>query len=1513
MAAADAVPEEMLTEPVRMNPMLARQGKKIKEKTEGLGDPVLGAVEAAAQIGTGLAAIPLASVYGTYKDITSRKPGDPYSGQEAGRKAFDEAAQAMTYQPRTETGKSYAEDVGAAFEASKIPPFMGEMGAVHSIPKAGKLLMENAAERDPYFAGVGGAQRGVVKATGEDKLALKTARKLKLSGVEPEAIAARTGWVQDAKGRWQFEGKPETAATAAEMVLDPLNYLPVIGKAPAAARAVGRAASQIANAELVGRSGLSGQRGAITYHGTPHRFPPTANNPLGEFDASKIGTGEGAQAYGHGLYLAENPGVAKGYQKDVTRKLFDTNSILGWGEGRVQLNPGDSGMLFKYARGTLPPIEAAKKLKINAGSAGAYSDETIADAITKIREQTKGNLYKVDLPDEQIAKMLDWDKPLSKQSAEVQAAFKLLDMGGTPAWDEITGINLYNQLAGRLNVRNPSPMSGSEAASDFLKKAGIPGIKYLDQGSRAGGSGTSNFVVFDPALMNILERDGVTAPAPQAPMAAPQAPGEMLGAPPKEPAAALEAAPVPVAAEAPAPAPQAPMAAPQAPGEMLGAPPQAAAPTAPPAPAPVPPAPPPQGTGVELGRGDVAQHSLMAERGERGMTESSIITAPERERIRAAGQEFNVPMTEIEAQVRARKMAHPAEDGWEPLEFNRAVSDKKGGYEIEYKGVPYSFEKDATGKILEPGTPEHAAKVDELANKVTSEITDIYDRVLAGDAAAEKIIRQAGWYKVMRSRLRQEFGGLGDLFADLLGAMSPNTPVRENWKNAIDMLRRASRGDFDEIMPKWEEWATNAEKKERAIEDWFTPIVTEREQRAKAAKQALEAFETEKKDAGAKRAQILADPEYKALLAASKEAATLATKKAIKALPEFTTLLKEVKAARKLPKELIPLKEAGPKYGFNGQNGVRAMVDLWRKVKDPMPDIGRGGTAPKALNFSGNLIGLTNKATIDVWAARLLQRLADKLRIPSAAEGAVKGNRLSTGASTDQFGFGQDVFEKAAERIRNDPRLAQDELLASMNPDDLQAVVWFKEKELWTKNNWTSAAGEGGSFEFESDLAGIKDQAEVNRLRKIADSSIAATDAQKAAAAGRIEDLTARKVDLQAKKAEVEGTRQKNRLDKDIKDINNQISRQKAIIKKPSQAENLAGRQAAMGELEAMQRPLERYVGGVSTETAGYVPTDPEMAATADKLRQAAYKSDDGATVMASKVLSTEGRYGAPERSFDLELVVKDGYDPHPLLQETFQTAMDRNQDAAMLSRVLRHDEEPNLMQHRPGLEIYFRDAKAIDELQPILDQLKKEGINAYTVAVDGRRSVAALRGEMPPAVGVRIQTVPEYEQRFGVFDWSKLTNKAMADQMEMRAMKMERVAQRLMRQVKGITEAQQLWYDTEVRFKNEYKERINEIATGATAGKQAQAGTRVWKGRPIREGVDSANTWAKESDAGTQTGEVQRGDGPGANQPKVEGAYKVPASIEEFAADAKAGKVKVGDTVIKPDGARITLTRLPE
>ena len=151
------------------------------------------------------------------------------------------------------------------------------------------------------------------------------------------------------------------------------------------------------------------------------------------------------------------------------------------------------------------------------------------------------------------------------------------------------------------------------------------------------------------------------------------------------------------------------------------------------------------------------------------------------------------------------------------------------------------------------------------------------------------------------------------------------------------------------------------------------------------------------------------------------------------------------------------LRDNGKNFGTDAKVGLMmdAFAGTFRNVKE--------GDAPKARNFSGNLAGTTNAATIDVWAARFLNRMADKKRVPTVAEAGVKG-KFAAGAetvgdaSTGQFGFGQDVFKKAADEL-------------NMSPDDLQAVVWFAEKEHWTKNNWTSVAGEGGSVEQQLDNA----------------------------------------------------------------------------------------------------------------------------------------------------------------------------------------------------------------------------------------------------------------------------------------------------------------------------------------------------------------------------------------------------------------------------------------------------------
>jgi hypothetical protein len=251
---------------------------------------------------------------------------------------------------------------------------------------------------------------------------------------------------------------------------------------------------------------MNKEAGAIVWHGSPHKFD--------KFDSSKIGTGEGAQAYGHGLYLAENPKVAEEYAGKLSKKFVDIDGFnpsaqdqaildrLSARANSVQYGGGQSAAwddlqsILRY--GNDVEKAAAKNIENNAGFLGG-----------KLRTSDQGSLYKVDLPDEHIAKMLDWDRPLSGQAPEVQKALQTHGIGGSSAWDDITGFNLINQLGKRLD-----PSNTSVAASKALAAKGIPGIRYLDGGSRGAGAGSSNYVVFpgNENILQILERNGKAIP-----------------------------------------------------------------------------------------------------------------------------------------------------------------------------------------------------------------------------------------------------------------------------------------------------------------------------------------------------------------------------------------------------------------------------------------------------------------------------------------------------------------------------------------------------------------------------------------------------------------------------------------------------------------------------------------------------------------------------------------------------------------------------------------------------------------------------------------------------------------------------------------------------------------------------------------------------------------------------------------------------------------------------------------
>ena len=59
-------------------------------------------------------------------------------------------------------------------------------------------------------------------------------------------------------------------------------------------------------------------------------------------------------------------------------------------------------------------------------------------------------------------------------------------------------------------AKSKNAASNDSIAAQMLRDAGIPGIRYLDGGSRGTGAGTSNFVIFpgNEGMLKILERNG---------------------------------------------------------------------------------------------------------------------------------------------------------------------------------------------------------------------------------------------------------------------------------------------------------------------------------------------------------------------------------------------------------------------------------------------------------------------------------------------------------------------------------------------------------------------------------------------------------------------------------------------------------------------------------------------------------------------------------------------------------------------------------------------------------------------------------------------------------------------------------------------------------------------------------------------------------------------------------------------------------------------------------------------
>lgn len=153
------------------------------------------------------------------------------------------------------------------------------------------------------------------------------------------------------------------------------------------------------------------------YHGSPHKFD--------EFSLDAIGTGEGNQAHGWGLYFAGNKDVSEKYRKTLSNDDYSNEKYFYHGEEITDRNK--KAILSTIVENGKDKVISTREKNIEKYK---YSQEEYKqkneelDWIksldeNKIEKKTdKGQLFEVDIPEDDV--LLDEDKTFAEQPKKVQ-------------------------------------------------------------------------------------------------------------------------------------------------------------------------------------------------------------------------------------------------------------------------------------------------------------------------------------------------------------------------------------------------------------------------------------------------------------------------------------------------------------------------------------------------------------------------------------------------------------------------------------------------------------------------------------------------------------------------------------------------------------------------------------------------------------------------------------------------------------------------------------------------------------------------------------------------------------------------------------------------------------------------------------------------------------------------------------------------------------------------------------
>ena len=270
------------------------------------------------------------------------------------------------------------------------------------------------------------------------------------------------------------------------------------------------------------------------YHGTPHEFEPEPDAPYGRFRDTAIGSGEGAQAFGYGHYLAGNEGIAKHYRDALTsgaqnwkvdgKSLSDLFTSTH-PDARLKYDIGLQVRNGKSWQDAVNFVKSQYEGKLSSKRTQIEEPENIPhfqNALERLDffsknplnvAKNKGHMLETRVR-AKPEHFLDWDKPLSEQHPLIQEIARTASLdkakgktkGVLKAWRE--GRDVGVQATGKdLHHALSDYGENSPAAAAVLHAAGIPGIRYLDASSRGPtGAPTHNYVVFDPKIIDIVRR-----------------------------------------------------------------------------------------------------------------------------------------------------------------------------------------------------------------------------------------------------------------------------------------------------------------------------------------------------------------------------------------------------------------------------------------------------------------------------------------------------------------------------------------------------------------------------------------------------------------------------------------------------------------------------------------------------------------------------------------------------------------------------------------------------------------------------------------------------------------------------------------------------------------------------------------------------------------------------------------------------------------------------------------------